>query len=143
MEGGEIMYQVTWCNPKALPSEGHFYADTWEEVSDWIEDNGDDEKLAYWTAAVVCEAISGGEHAQFYPTATAEKGHLMNNLVKMLPDGLEYGEISALLMSFAGVFWGPKDLSTGFHMLSQVADSMVEVEAQLEKKQKLHKRKLN
>ena len=60
------MYQVTWSKERSIPSEGHKFMDTWQEVIEWIADLEDSEGLKYWTAAVVCDG-SNDDHVEFYP----------------------------------------------------------------------------
>ena len=78
-----------------MPSEGHKFMDTWQEVIEWIAELDDTEGLIYWTAAVVCDG-SNDDHVEFYPENPQEKALLMDNLVKMMPT-LDDGEISAAL----------------------------------------------
>lgn len=130
------MYQVTWSKDRTLPSEGHKFMDTWQEVIEWIAELEDSEGLRYWTAAVVCDG-SNDDHVEFYPECPHEKAMLMDNLVKMMPD-LKEGEISASLMNFASVYWNPEDMVTGFKMLAHVAEGIAESHAR-----KVDRRKMN
>jgi hypothetical protein len=135
-QGERSMYQVTWSKERSIPSEGHKFMDTWQEVIEWIAELDDSEGLRYWTAAVVCDG-SNDDHVEFYPESFQEKSMLMDNLVKMMPE-LKDGEVSASLMNFASVYWNPDDMVTGFKMLTHVAEGIAESHAR-----KIDRRKLN
>ncbi len=123
------MYQVTWSKPQSMPAIGHNFVDTWAEVIDWIAEGT--EGLDYWTVSVVCDG-SNPEHVEFYPTDTLEKGNLMDNLVKMLPD-MAHGEVSASLMNFASAYWEPEEMVTGFKMLAYISEGVVTGKSELSK----------
>jgi len=131
------MYQVTWSKERSLPSEGHKFMDTWQEVIEWIAELEDSDGLRYWTAAVVCDG-SHEHHVEFYPESPQEKALLMDNMVKMMPT-LEDGEISASLLNFASAYWDAEEMVTGFKMITHVAEGIVESHA----RRKVDRRKLN
>jgi|TARA_R110000824_G_scaffold53604_2_gene148294 hypothetical protein len=130
------MYQVTWSKPQHMPSSGHNFVDTWAEVVDWITEMDEAEGVNYWTVSVVLNG-SNSEHVEFYPESSEEKGLLVNNLAKVLPN-MSDGEVCASLMNFASVHWGPTDMPTGFRMVVQIADKVAESSANDETKKKMH-----
>ena len=94
------------------------------------------EGVNYWTVSVVLNG-SNSEHVEFYPESSEEKGLLVNNLAKVLPN-MSDGEVCASLMNFASVHWGPTDMPTGFRMVVQIADKVAESSANDETKKKMH-----
>jgi hypothetical protein len=134
------MYQVTMKTHK--DGVEVLFMDRWSEVIDWVADLELGDKIQnpfeeYYTIALVFEG-SLDTHTEFYPEDSKEKGNLINNMVKLLPDRMGQDEIVATIMTTASTYWNPDEMAQGFDTLSQIADTVKEQGKNAGHKRKLH-----
>jgi hypothetical protein len=116
--------------------------DTWIEVQDWIDHilpelNLDSKKFEYWTVSLVFDGMMD-THSEFYPESVMEKGHLVHNLMRVLPEDMDPDDVVATLMTMASQFWSPQDMEFGFKMLSQISSKSAEDRLNNVPKERMH-----
>ncbi len=134
------MYQVT-TKTEHSGFEAAFM-DTWIEVQDWIDHilpelNLDPKKFEYWTVALVFDGLME-THTEFYSESMMEKGHLIHNLMRVLPEDMEPDDVVATLMTMASQFWSPQDMEFGFKMLSQISSKSAKDRLKNVPKERMH-----